>query len=256
VALYNELEVIRMTITDGLDVLQRLLAEKPSFHMSGEAHWDALPGALDYLRRSVRPGDVTLEVGAGVSTVVFAAAGARHTVISPDPDEHRLIRDYCERTGIDHTNVRFFVGRSEDVLPTILSHDRVLDLAFIDGSHSYPVPVTDWFYVTRSLKPGGKLLMDDIAIPAAGQVFRHMRLEPGWRVDEILDNRAAALTMLTAPSDEDEWTQQPFNRKYPDFSFASMPRRLRLRAEWQRREFRRAVGRRFPALRRIYRHRS
>jgi precorrin-6B methylase 2 len=245
-----------MMITDGPDVLQRLLADKPSFHLGGQAHWDALPGALDYLRRSLRPGNVTLEVGAGVSTVVFAAAGAQHTAMSPDPDEHRLIQEYCDSAGIDHSNVRFLVGRSEDILPATLGHDRVLDLAFIDGSHSYPMPVTDWFYVTRALKPGGRLLMDDIAIPAAGQVFRHMCMEPTWRLDEVLDNRAAALTMLVAPSEEDDWTEQPFNRKYPDYSFVALPRRLRLRAEWRGRELRRAVGQRYPALRRMYKGQS
>ena len=66
-----------MTVTRELDVVQRLLTDKPSFHLSGTAYWDATPGTLDAVRRLVRPGDVKFEVGADVSTVVFAAAGAR-----------------------------------------------------------------------------------------------------------------------------------------------------------------------------------
>jgi precorrin-6B methylase 2 len=240
-------------ITDAPDVVRKLLTERPLFHLNGAARWDALPQTLEHLRRSVRPGDVTLEVGAGASTVVFAAAGAQHTVITPDPAERRLILDYCERSGTGCDNLRFKVGCSEDVLPTLLGGERFLDVAFIDGSHNFPLPVIDWFYVSRSLKPGGKLIVDDIAIPAAGQIYRHMQLEPEWRLDKVLDDRAAAFTLLAAAEGYDDWVDQPFNRGYPDFSFVALPRRLRVRAAWRRREFRRAVGQHAPGLRRICR---
>jgi predicted O-methyltransferase YrrM len=232
----------------GPDVVVRLLADRPTFHFNGATRRGALPGALAFLAASVRDGDVTLEVGAGMSTVVFAAAGARHTAISPDPDEHRLIREYCDRAGIDHSRVRFIEGRSEDVLPAVFGQDRTLDLAFIDGAHSYPAPVTDWFYVTRSLKAGATLVMDCIYVPAVGQMFRHMQLEPNWRLDEILDDRTAAFTMLAPPSQRDDWKRQPFNRAYPDFSFADPRRRLLLRARWRARHLHSALSRRLALL--------
>jgi predicted O-methyltransferase YrrM len=242
-----------MTITDGPHVVRRLLADKPVFHPKGAALRGSLPGALAFLATSVRDGDVTLEVGAGMSTVVFAAAGARRTVISPDPEEHRLIREYCDRSRIDHSRVRFIGGRSEDVLPAILGRDRTLDLAFIDGAHSYPAPVTDWFYVTRSLKAGGTLVMDCVYIPSVGQTFRHMQLEQNWRLDEILDDRTAVFTMLAPPSPRDDWKSQPFNRAYPDFSFARLHLRPLLRARWRARHARSTLTRRYPGLTRMYR---
>jgi predicted O-methyltransferase YrrM len=241
-----------MAVSDEPDVVRRLLAEKPSFHRNGAADWGNPPEALAFLSTSVRPGNVTLEVGAGMSTVVFAAAGARHTVISPDPDEHRLIREYCDRAGIDHSQVRFIEGLSEDVLPAILGRDRILDLAFIDGEHSYPAPVTDWFYVTRALKAGGTLVMECVHIPSVGQTFRHMQVEPNWRLDQILDNRGAAFTMLASPSADNERIRRSFNRAHPDVSFAG--RRLRLRLRAGRQAARTRMARRYPALRRIYRH--
>ena len=89
--------------TEGkLDIIQRLLTDKPSFHDYGAARWDALPGALEAIRRSAKHGDSTLETGVGVSTVVFAATGASHTAISPITDEHQRVRDYCQRIGIGH----------------------------------------------------------------------------------------------------------------------------------------------------------
>lgn len=36
-----------MTITGGaLNIVQRLLTDRPSFHLSGEVRWDALPETL------------------------------------------------------------------------------------------------------------------------------------------------------------------------------------------------------------------
>ena len=242
-----------MMTTGELDIVQRILTDRPSFHEGGEARWDALPQTIDAIRRSVKNGSSTLEVGVGVSTVVFAASGAVHTAISPDPVEHTRVREYCRRIGVDDSRLSFIVGFSDDVLPRLLSRERTLDVAFVDGAHSFPLPVVDWYYVTRSLKIGGRLFMDDIPIPAAGQLFRHMALEPNWRLDGIYDGRAAAFTLLAPPRTGDDWSHQPFNKGYPDFSFAGQPQRLRLVTSYRLREARRGLGSRYPVLRRIYR---
>lgn len=241
-----------MTVSDGLDIVQRLLSDKPSFHLGGEARWDAMPGTLEAIRNFARPGYSTFEVGVGVSTVVFAASGANHTAVSPDLAEHQRVLDYCQKNGIDDTRLRFVVGLWDDVLPSLLGRDRTLDMAFIDGAHSFPMPIVDWYYVTRSLKIGGKLLMDDIPIPAAGQLFRHMKLEPNWRLDGIFDDRAAAFTLVAAPKPHDDWISQPFNRRYPDFSFADLPERLRMETVYRLKDLRHRAGQRYPGLRRVY----
>jgi hypothetical protein len=245
-----------MSATDKPDIVQRLLTDKPSFHLSGEARWDALPETLEAIRGSASQDDSTMEVGVGVSTVVFAASGSSHTAISPDPAEHDRVRRYCRRIGVDDSRVNFVTGLSDDVLPALLKRDRTLDVAFIDGAHSFPVPVVDWYYITRSLKVGGKLLMDDIPIPAAAQLFRHMRLEPNWRLDGVFDDRAAAFTLLATPKPEDDWHDQPFNRAYPDFGFAGLPRRLGLETSYRVKQLRHGVGQRYPTLRRIYKRAS
>lgn len=241
-----------MVTTGQLDIVQRLLADKPSFHLSGTAHWDALPGTLEAVRRSAGHGKSTLEIGVGASTVVFAASGASHTAISPDPAEHQLVRDYCHQVGIDSSRLNFVVGLSDDVLPSLLSRERTLDVAFIDGAHSFPVPIVDWYFVTRSLRVGGQLLLDDIPVPAVAQVFRHMSLESDWRLDAIFDDRAAAFTLLALPDPQDDWIRQPFNTGYPDFSFAPAPRRLRLVTTHRFMRLRQRAGQRYPGLRRIY----
>jgi len=239
--------------TNGLSVIQQLLIDRPSFHLSGEAHWDCTPGTLQGILRSVRDGDSTIETGAGASTVLFAAAGATHTAISPSADEHQRIKEYCERIGVDHSRVNFVVGLSDDVLPAMLGRDRVLDAAFIDGAHSFPFPEVDWYYITRALKIGGRMMLDDIPIPAVTPVFRHMVLEPNWRLDGIFDDRAAAFTLLALPQPED-WTNQPFNKGFPDLSFAgNLPARLRLEARYRVKQMRGGAAERFPVLRRVFR---
>ena len=242
-----------LTMSTGyeLDVVQRLLTDQPSFHLGGTAHWYSLPQTLGAIRASVRAGDSTIETGVGASTVVFAAADARHTSISPDAGEHERVREYCRRIGVDDGAVNFIEGLSDDVLPSLLGRERSLDVAFIDGAHSFPFPEVDWHYITRSLKVGGKLLMDDIPIPAVAPLFRHMALEPNWRVDGVLDDRAAAFTLLASPEPED-WPHQPFNRGYPDFGFAEPPKRFELEGRYRLGQLRGGAARRYPNLVRVY----
>jgi Methyltransferase domain len=244
--------VLTPSAADEQDIVERLLTDRPSFHMGGSARWASLPETLAAIRDAVRPGDVTLETGVGASTVVFASGGASHTAISPDGSEHELLRRYCAEIGVDDSRLTFIAECSEDVLPTLLSRERTLDVAFIDGAHSFPFAEVDWCYITRSLKVGAKLILDDINIPSVEPVFRHMLLEPNWRLDGVLDNRAAAFTLLAAPRPDDFWPAQRMNSSYPDFSFAPLPKRLQLVAAYRAAELRSAVARRNPALARSY----
>lgn len=210
-----------------------------------------MPETLEAIRAVVKPGDSTIETGVGASTVVFANGGAEHTAISPDPEEHDRVRDYCRQVGVDDSRLTFIVGLSDDVLPSLLDHDRTLDVAFIDGAHSFPFPEVDWHYITRSLKVGGTLVMDDITIPAVTEVFHHMKLEPNWRLEGVLDERAASFKLLAAPPPE-VWTNQQYNKSYPDFSFASLPDRLRLQAAFRATRLGHGLAARYPSLKTAY----
>lgn len=215
-------------------VVQRLLADRPMFHGGGMMDWRATTGTLKLLARSVAAGQRTLETGAGASTVVFAAAGARHTAISPFPDEHARIVEYCNATGVDASSVEFVARRSDIALPELADE---LDFAFIDGAHAFPHAVIDWHYVSRHLRVGGKLLLDDIPITAVALVYRHMRGQPEWRFLESADDRAALFERVAADPDGDYWRDQAFNSRYPDYSYAPLAGRPML---WTRHWLRRA----------------
>lgn len=232
-----------------VEIIERLARERPAFHggPSEERVWSMLPAALDLIARHVEPGDVTLELGSGASTVVFAACGARHTAISPDADEHRRIRAFLDSAGVAAPDLRFVAGRSEEVLPG-LPPEPPLDAALVDGLHAFPHPVVDWHFTTRLLRVGGVVLLDDVPIPAVGVAFRFMDADPAWELLEVAADRTAAFRKLAEPPPGDPWRRQPFNDPL-DFAFAPPLRRARLRA----RAVRGRVAGRFPALARLRR---
>lgn len=234
--------------------VERLVADKPVFHSGGTRIWNAMPATLEMISRHVSPGDRTVETGAGASTVVFAAAGATHDAISPFGDEHKRIADYCGEIGVDASSVTFHEGPSDRVLPRLVDGERY-DVAFIDGLHSFPGPVVDFHYVEQLLRPGGVLLLDDVPIPAVAVAFRYMRSSPDWTFVQIVDDRAAIFRKVADADTEDNWRMQPFNKRYPDFSYLpvlELPHRAKLEATERWPSVRRALGTRFPGLKEKY----
>jgi hypothetical protein len=206
-------------------VIDRLVDEVPAFHSGGSKTWNAMPATLEVIQQRVGPGDVTVETGAGASTVVFAAMGALHTAISPFGDEHRRIADYGREVDIDMSNVSFAEGRSCDILPTLDAPK--LDAAFIDGMHSFPHPIVDFHFIEERMRLGGLLLLDDLPIPAVGVLAQFLDGSPTWQRLDIVDGRAGVYQKRAEADREDNWRRQPFNRRYPDFSVLGLPDRIR-----------------------------
>ncbi len=233
-------------------IIYRLVTEQPAFHGTSDRPrvLNATAGTLQMIAKCVRPGQRTSETGSGASTVVFAAAGSRHTTISPDLSEHARIRAWCEAAGVDTVEVEFIEGSSDAVLPGL---SEPLDVAFIDGRHAFPSPMVDWAYLSTRLAVGGLLLLDDIPIPTVGFIFRHMAGEPHWELVEVLDARTAVFRKLADPPAEDHWRRQSLNRSYPDYSFLGGGQRVRRTAQYRLKRARTWLARRFPRLRRVAR---
>src|SRR4051794_25539073 len=87
-------------VTDGARVVERILRDRPAFHGDGQVRWDVSPGTLHLLARLAGSAERTLEVGCGVSTVVFAAAGTSHIAVSPVRHEYERIEKYCAEIGV------------------------------------------------------------------------------------------------------------------------------------------------------------
>jgi hypothetical protein len=163
--------------------------------------------ALKFIYENVDESCVTLETGCGLSTVVFALKGSRHTVIAPAPSEFEITKAYCRDHGIPVSQVDFITEPSQQALPGLES--APLDLVLIDGGHGFPTPYIDWFYTAGKLKKGGFLLVDDVWVWSC-QILRDFLIEqPHWEFVTEYEGRTAVFRKIEDGSEWLEWTQQP-----------------------------------------------
>lgn len=138
------------------------------------------PGRSDAPGR--RPGHSGMRAGTGRPV---DAAGVRSHV-AMDPGQRSLAGGAGLRAlreaGVAGM-VEFHERKSQVVLPELLAHDRVFDLAFIDGDHRFDAAFLDLYYLHRLVKPGGLIVVDNVWMPSARlavSYFHHQR-RPGGR---------------------------------------------------------------------------
>jgi predicted O-methyltransferase YrrM len=159
--------------------LPEFIKNYPKIHANGTACWSIEEEVISFLLEAVKPGFLTLETGAGISTIMFAYKGCDHTCISPQDDEHERIRNYCENTGISADKVKFICDFSQNALPKIESDQ--LDLVLIDGGHGFPVPFVDWLYTSVKLKKGGLVIVDDTQLWTGRVLKEFLEAERQWK---------------------------------------------------------------------------
>jgi hypothetical protein len=189
---------------------QLLLSCPPKLHGPEEAPtdgWRLDEQSLTFIDAHVHNEMRTIETGGGVSTILFALKGTRHTCIVPDPLVVRRIRRYCETAGLPLDHVEFIVQPSEYALPAL---DRTsYDFAVIDGRHGFPAPFIDWFYIADRLQPGGLVLLDDTWIWTCETLAQFLDADPRWRRSATLPNSAVFLKERD-DAQHAEWVDQPF----------------------------------------------
>ncbi len=214
-----------MSLTD------ELRSAPPGLHGSSE-FWGLAWEALAFLERTVRPGMATLETGAGASTIVFAAGGAEHEVVTPSEEEARRITAECERRGISTERLTFRIGSSADVLRS--REPRPLDLALVDGAHAFPYPTLDWWFLAPHLKIGGLMLLDDAYMPPVAAVVDYLRTSPAWALERPVSFRTAAARKLGDEIPPAEWKGE---RSGGRMSFRYLPPGARAAASARQRFF-------------------
>jgi predicted O-methyltransferase YrrM len=115
----------------------------------------------------------TIEVGLalGMSALFLCQAvmrrDGRHLAIDPFQQESwngaglRTLRD----AGVDDV-VEVIEEESQLALPRLVSEGRQFDFAFVDGDHRFEGVFLDLYYMTRLVKPGGLVVVDDMWMPA------------------------------------------------------------------------------------------
>jgi Methyltransferase domain len=126
-------------------------------------------------RKHGPPSANILETGAGNATVCFLhLEPARLISIAPERPLFDRIIEYCRANDINTNPLEMRVEGSEWVLPRIAAdakHSK-LDFALIDGCHSFPTVMLDFFYINTMLKKGGYLLIDDFELHSVAELVR------------------------------------------------------------------------------------
>ena len=97
-----------------------LIKNPPNLHRYGGksiSSWRLADDELLFLDAQLVEDMRTIETGAGVSTIVFAMKGTKHTCIVPDQDERNRIEVYCDDNGLSYANINFIIDASEYALP-------------------------------------------------------------------------------------------------------------------------------------------
>jgi len=192
-----------------MDLFKDLRTHKPKFHGEhGEENWRIAWDTLRWLFDSVAADARTLETGCGYSTIAFAAAGAVHTVVSPDPGEQARVREWCAERDVSTESVEFIVEGSDAYLPRLRTDP--LDLVVVDGNHAFPWPFLDWFYSAPHLKVGGLVVVDDTHLKTGALLRDFLDAEAGrWnRVQSF--KQTAVFEKLVANAVEPDWQSQPW----------------------------------------------
>lgn len=189
-------------------------ADPPFVHADHEYLGLAWP-ALHWLEDHVQPSMTTLETGSGASTVIFAARQAQHTAISPVADEHERIRGYCDEHGIPTDSLRFVADSSHVALPKL--PPEPLDVALIDGAHSFPFPILDWVHVAPRLRVGGHLLVDDAYQPAVNVLVRYLRASDAWQLVNVLGHRTPCFRKTEDQALTFDWDDRALGRARFDY---------------------------------------
>jgi predicted O-methyltransferase YrrM len=176
--------------TDGLASSEQLFRDKGGTETGEFARASAaLPAdSLETVSRLLRPDYTTLEIGGGHSTVVFGAAVAKHYCINPDRTANKMVREFLEQHELWRDNVEF-LGESSDIALPPLEPGAPLDLALMDGNHSFPFPMLDFHFIDRHLRVGSVLVIDNVEINTVRMLAEFLSLEPAYRlVSKVRDS--------------------------------------------------------------------
>jgi predicted O-methyltransferase YrrM len=174
----------------------------------------------------------TIEVGLalGISALWFsqavAARGGRHVAVDPFQQESwngaglRTLRE----AGMEQL-VEVIEEDSRLALPRLVSEGREFDFAYVDGDHRFDGAFLDLYYMTRLVRPGGLIALDDLWMPSIRMAVAYaernleLTLEPDalptafrWRRRRLtrgIPRGTGDIAVLRTPSERPElrWDQ-------------------------------------------------
>ena len=209
--------------------VQRVRALRAELHAAGpkrsrpfEGDFErvALPAADGDILRDVLVADgarVVIEIGLAYGSSALAigeallssAAGKQVSHVIIDPFQATAYDDVgweaLIAAGLESQTT--FIGDASSVaLARLADEGFTADAAFVDGSHRFHEVFVDLYFLRRLVRPGGLIVLDDVASPSVAAALRYFDLNLGWRPVSI----AGRLTARCLPD-------EPFEPIFTDF---------------------------------------
>ncbi len=193
------------------EILRRIAEVGPGLHNAGAFPARTLEAIAHAARgRRIR---ASAETGSGASTLLFSHLSERHTVFALDGGSGSVAN--VRRSPLLRPNVVTFVeGPSQATLPRHRFTEK-LQLVLIDGPHGYPFPDLEYYYLYPHLDTGARLILDDIHIPTVHNLFRFLRRDAMFELDEVVQT-TAFFERTGAPAFDpfgDGWWRQNYNAR-------------------------------------------
>ena len=214
--------------SDADDTLSRVRAVRAELHVAGPKWRRPLEGDFERVALPVADCDalrdtlvahgahVVIEVGLayGSSALAIGEAllstgqtNASHIVIDPyQATAYQNVGwDAINAAGLEaQTN---FIGEASCIaLARLSAAGFVADAAFVDGSHRFHEVFVDLYFLRKLVRPGGLIILDDVAYPSVATALSYFDRNLGWRPVSI----AGRLTARQLPD-------EPFEPAFTDF---------------------------------------
>lgn len=135
------------------------------------------------IHRTVRPGDVVLDLGTGTGLLAFMAskAGAKKVYAVEHSDFIQIAREIAQLNGF--TNIEFVQANSREFMPPepidVVVHEQIGDELFNENMLQNVLDLRD-----RVLRPGGRILPARFRLYAEPVSFHEsMRVRRFWNID-------------------------------------------------------------------------
>jgi hypothetical protein len=199
------------------EILPAILEIAPGLHGAGTFSARELTAIARHAR--TREIQCSAETGSGASTLLFSHLSRRHTVFALDGGSGSVA--HVRRSPLLGPGaVTFVEGPTHVTLPAHRFQEK-LQLVLIDGPHAYPFPDLEYCYLYPHLAPGALLILDDIQIRTVYNLFRFLRRDAMFRLDEVV-GATAFFTRTGAPAFDplrDGWIRQNYNSR-PSLRYA------------------------------------
>jgi len=160
----------------------------------------------------------TIEIGLayGVSALYICEAlvanehpDARHVAIDPYQTHGPDGRGFAN-CGLQHLEeagllpiIEHIEEESQIALPRLLADGRTFDFAFVDGNHRFDRVFLDLYYLGRTIRRGGIVIVDDYELPGIVRAASFFLTNVGWELEDVSSGDGHHWAVLRTPKVED-----------------------------------------------------